>query len=82
VVLQELTLAVFGLIFLTVGSAVAILRGAVSKGHQKWMQMIAGERGRQAAERITPGTWLATGLLFAIVGAAVLFASLNLLLRH
>lgn len=41
-----------------------------------------GIRPRRSIEDATsPGTWLTIGVLWALVGAAFLFAGLNLLLR-
>lgn len=81
-VLQGSALTLFGGLFLLIGLAIAVFRTAVSKGHREWMNMFAGRRGREAAEAVTQGTWLAIGVMFGLLGAGLLFAGLNLLLRH
>lgn len=81
-VLQGLGFTLLGALFLLLGLAIAVFRAAVSKGHRQWMDMFAGRRGREAAEAITEGTWLAIGVLFGLLGIGLLFAGLNLLLRH
>lgn len=82
VVLQGSALTLFGLLFLIFGLALAFFRASVSKGHRQWMGMTLGRHGREAAEAVTKRTWLAIGTLTAIMGAGLLFAGLNLLLRH
>jgi hypothetical protein len=82
VALQGLALAFLGTLFLLGGSALAIFRAAISKGHREWMGMFTGRRGREAAEAVTQGTWLAVGALFGLLGLGLLFAGLNLFLRH
>jgi hypothetical protein len=82
VALQGLVLAFLGVLFLLGGLALSIFREAISKGHREWMGIFAGRRGREAAEAVTPGTWLAVGVLFGLLGLGLLFAGLNLFLRQ
>jgi hypothetical protein len=82
VFLQGAVLALFGMLFLLMGLAVAFLGSAVSKGHRKWMSMMGGWLGRPSDEAMAPGTWLTIGVLTALMGAGLLFVGLNLLLRH
>ena len=80
--LQGAVLALFGILFLLMGLAVAFFRSAVSKGHRKWMSMMGGRPGRPAEEAMSQGTWLTIGVLAALMGAGLLLVGLNLLLRH
>jgi hypothetical protein len=82
VVLQGLAFTLFGSLFLLFGLGAAVFRSAVSKGHRAWMEMFAGRRGREAAEAMSEGTWLAIGVMFGLLGLGLLFVGLNLLLRH
>jgi hypothetical protein len=82
VTLQGLALAFFGVLFLLGGLALSVFREAISKGHREWMGIFAGRRGREAAEAVTPGTWLAIGVLCGLLGLGLFFVGLNLLLRQ
>ncbi|KRE82718.1 hypothetical protein ASG86_10410 [Arthrobacter sp. Soil764] len=75
-------LALFGALFMIMGIGVAAFRLPISRGHQRWMEMFAGRRGRDAADAMTPGTWLSIGVINALIGAGLMFAGFNLMLRH
>lgn len=81
-VLQGLAFAFFGSLFLFFGLGTAVFRSPISKGHQAWMELFAGRRGREAAEAMGEGTWLACGVMLGLLGLGLLFGGLNLLLRH
>jgi hypothetical protein len=81
VTLQGLALASLGMLFLLGGLALSVFR-TISKGQREWMGIFAGQRGRVAAEAVTPGTWSAVGVLFGLLGLGLLFAGLNLFLRQ
>ena len=80
--MQGLAFTFFGSLFLLFGLGAAVFRSPISKGHQAWMELFAGRRGREAAEAISERTWLACGVMLELLGLALLFGGLNLLLHH
>jgi hypothetical protein len=82
VFLQGAVLALFGVLFLLSGTGLAVFRLTVSRGHRRGMEMVAGRRCREAADAMTSGTWLSVGVISGLPGAGLLFAGLNLRVRH